>query len=157
MHLIVDRKETGAAAFAAESGIPCTELIYQDFPNREDFDLALCEAMDRYPSDYFLALGFMRILGKAVLQGREGRIINIHPSLLPAFPGMAAQRQAFEYGVKISGCTVHFIDAGVDTGPIIDQEAVDIRSAMTADEAAERILVAEHELIVRSLRHILEG
>ncbi len=101
--------------------------------------------------------GFMRIMSKEFVQLYRWRVMNIHPSLLPAFPGLNAQRQALEYGVKITGCTVHFIDEGVDTGPIILQEAVEVRDDDDVESLASRILEKEHEIYPRAVRLFAEG
>jgi len=107
--------------------------------------------------EWVILAGFMRILGDALLHAYPGRILNIHPSLLPAFPGLHAQRQAWEYGVRVSGCTVHFVDAGVDTGPILLQAVVPVEEEDTADTLADRILQEEHRLYVEAINLAVEG
>jgi phosphoribosylglycinamide formyltransferase-1 len=101
--------------------------------------------------------GFMRILGASLVQRLRGRLINIHPSLLPAFPGLHAQRQALDHGVKVAGVTVHFVDEGVDTGPIIAQASVPVRDDDTEETLSERILVQEHRLYPDVIRRFAEG
>jgi phosphoribosylglycinamide formyltransferase-1 len=101
--------------------------------------------------------GFMRILGATFLDGFAGHVLNIHPSLLPAFPGLHAQRQAYDYGVKVAGCTVHFVDAGVDTGPIVLQAAVPVRDEDTVESLETRLLAQEHELYVKALNLVVSG
>lgn len=101
--------------------------------------------------------GFMRILGATFLDGFAGHVLNIHPSLLPAFPGLHAQRQAHEYGVKVAGCTVHFVDAGVDTGPIVLQATVAVRDEDTVQSLETRLLAQEHELYVKALNLVVSG
>jgi phosphoribosylglycinamide formyltransferase-1 len=113
-------------------------------------------ALTEHDVDVVCLAGFMRILHDSFLERFRGRIVNIHPSLLPAFPGLDAQTQAFEYGVKWSGCTVHFVDAGVDTGPIILQKAVPVREDDTAESLASRILEREHEAYPEALQLIAE-
>jgi phosphoribosylglycinamide formyltransferase-1 len=108
-------------------------------------------------AEWIVLAGFMRVLTPAFLQAFPGRVINIHPALLPAFPGVNAQRQALEYGVKISGCTVHFVDEGVDTGPIIAQRAVPVEAGDDEHSLSERIHRAEHELLVEVLGAISSG
>ncbi|MCB1172821.1 MAG: phosphoribosylglycinamide formyltransferase [Leptospiraceae bacterium] len=152
--LITDRLHTGAAVVARQAGIAVFELDYQSYSARSAFETELQQVLAEHSPDYILALGFMRILPPELVRRYRRRIVNIHPSLLPAFKGMHAQKQAFDYGVKISGCTVHLIDEGVDTGPILDQQAVDIRQARSADEAAALILKAEHPLLIRALQQL---
>ncbi len=106
-------------------------------------------------TDYILLAGYMRLLNKNIIEQYIFRIINIHPSLLPAFPGKDAQKQAFDYGVKISGCTVHFIDNGVATGPIIEQKAVDISNCKSRDEVQERIIIEEHKLYFKVFKNFI--
>jgi len=101
--------------------------------------------------------GFMRLLSPVFVRAFPGRIVNIHPALLPAFPGLDAQRQAVEYGVKVSGASVHLVDEGLDSGAIVAQEAVPVRSDDTADSLATRILEAEHRLYPRAVRWLLDG
>jgi len=107
--------------------------------------------------DWVILAGFMRILGSPLLEAFPRRILNIHPSLLPAFPGLHAQRQAFEYGVKVSGCTVHFVDAGVDTGPILLQATVPVEPEDSAETLAQRILEEEHRLYVDAINLAVGG
>jgi phosphoribosylglycinamide formyltransferase-1 len=108
-------------------------------------------------ADFIVLAGYMRIVGPTLLDAFPGRIVNVHPSLLPAFPGLDAQKQAIECGAKVSGCTVHFVDAGVDTGPIIVQRALEVEVGETADSLAARILALEHEALPEALRLISEG
>jgi len=107
--------------------------------------------------DLVCLAGFMRIIRRPLLEAFPGRILNIHPSLLPAFPGLSAQRQALDYGVKVSGATVHIVDAGTDTGPILVQQAVPVRETDTAEELAGRILQVEHQLYPRAVRIMAQG
>src|SRR5437867_456454 len=124
---------------------------------RLDYDHLLLETLRPFGPALVCLAGFMRILTPAFLQEYGGRVLNIHPSLLPSFPGLHAQRQALEYGVKISGCTVHFVDAGVDSGPIIAQSAVSVEDDDTEDTLSEKILTREHELYINSIKHFAEG
>ena len=107
--------------------------------------------------EWVILAGFMRIIGKPLLEGFAGRILNIHPSLLPAFPGLHAQKQALDYGVKVSGCTVHFVTEGVDTGPIILQASTPVLSNDTVESLADRILDEEHDLYVRAINLVVGG
>ncbi|AWB83658.1 phosphoribosylglycinamide formyltransferase [Corynebacterium liangguodongii] len=127
--------------------------------DREEWDASLRDAVDSAAPDLVVSAGFMRIVGKAFLDTFEGRLINTHPALLPSFPGAHAVRDALAYGVKVTGTTVHYIDAGVDTGEIIAQAAVDVRPGETEAQLHERIKVRERALIVDVLRraHIDNG
>ncbi len=137
-------------AFALErarrAGIPAL-VIEAGGKSRQEFELALAGALCQYEVDFTVLAGFMRLMGPQFLAQAPGPVINIHPALLPAFPGMHAQAQALAYGVKVSGCTVHFVDEGMDTGPIIAQRAVPVLDSDDADSLAERILEQEHILL----------
>jgi phosphoribosylglycinamide formyltransferase 1 len=146
--LIVDRKDTGAENIARKKGIPVTCVEYRAFQNRPDFDRELIQCSVARNPDFILALGFMRILPVELVSLFQNRIINIHPSLLPAFPGLSAQKQALDYGARITGVTVHFVDGSVDTGPIIAQSAVEIPQGATLSDLKDRIRIEEHRLIV---------
>tara|TARA_Y100001937_G_scaffold23899_1_gene34056 strand:- start:59276 stop:59884 length:609 start_codon:yes stop_codon:yes gene_type:complete len=155
--LIVDRSGTGAASIAGEEGIPVRELNYNGFQTRAEFERSLLYEMERFQPDLIVGAGFMRILPEAIIQRFENRIMNLHPSLLPAFPGLHPQRQALERGVKVSGCTVHFMDSGVDTGPIILQAAVSIPEGCSEATLIELIRVEEHEALPRAVRLFCEN
>ncbi|MEM4193017.1 MAG: phosphoribosylglycinamide formyltransferase, partial [Candidatus Nitrosocaldus sp.] len=126
-----------------------------------EYDKRIVECLNKYdvrPDNGLVCLaGFMRIMSREFVQLYRWRVMNIHPSLLPAFPGLNAQKQALEYGVKITGCTVHFIDEGVDTGPIILQEAVEVKDSDDVESLANRILEKEHEIYPRAVRLFAEG
>ena len=157
VRLVVSNKPgVGALARAQRAGVPCLVLPHRTFPDRIAFERALVEALSRAGARWIVLAGFMRVLGPAFLDAFPGRVVNIHPSLLPAFPGVDAQRQALEYGVRVSGCTTHFVDAGTDTGPIIAQSAVPVLPDDTRDSLAARILPREHELLVRTLQWIAD-
>ena len=153
--LIVDRPNTGAAALVEDRGlseqIAVHSFDYKSFPNRDTFDRLILDTLKKLEPDLILTLGYMRILAESLVRQFAGRIINIHPSLLPAFPGIHSARQALEYGVKVAGATVHFVDEGVDTGPIIDQAAVAVPENITVDGLAELILIQEHRILVRAV------
>ncbi len=149
--LIVDRRGTGAEEIATAANVPVRVIAYKDFAERSEYDAVLLAALRELQPDFILTLGYMRILAPELVRSFAGRIINIHPSLLPAFPGIHSARQAFEYGVKLAGATVHFVDEGVDTGPIILQAAVDVPEGGTADDLAELILTEEHRILVRAV------
>ncbi len=124
---------------------------------REDYDARLVEELKRHNPDVICLAGFMRLLTPVFIEAFRGRILNIHPSLLPAFPGLDAQRQAFEHGVRFSGCTVHFVDEGLDSGPIIVQAAVPVKDDDTVESLSERILEAEHAAYPRAIELVLSG
>lgn len=119
-----------------------------DFPNRMAWDVALAEATAAYAADLIVSAGFMRILGPSYLERFPERVLNTHPALLPSFPGAHAVRDALAYGVRVTGCTVHFVDAGVDTGPVVEQEAVTVAPSDDEDSLHERIKVVERRLLV---------
>jgi phosphoribosylglycinamide formyltransferase-1 len=124
---------------------------------RLEYDRLLLEALRPHNPAVICLAGFMRILTPALVREYEGRIVNIHPALLPAFPGLHAQQQALEYGVKISGCTVHLVDEGVDTGPILLQRAVEVRDGDTEESLSARILKQEHQIYWRAIALVLDG
>ena len=124
---------------------------------REEFDAEVVATLRAQRVDLVCLAGYMRLLSPVFVRAFPGRILNIHPSLLPAFPGKDAQRQALEHGVKLSGATVHLVDEGLDSGPIVAQEAVQVLSTDTADSLSARILEAEHRLYPRAVRAMLEG
>lgn len=137
---------------ARRAGVPTKVISHRDFRDRSAFDGALVEALRAAEVTSVALAGFMRVLTPTFLEAFPGRVINIHPALLPSFPGTHAQRQALHYGVKIAGCTVHFVDAGTDTGPIIAQAAVPVHDTDTEESLQARILKCEHELYVSVLR-----
>jgi len=155
--VISDRAEAQALERARKRGLKTFFLNPRDFSTREEYDLALAQLCLQEGVELVVLAGFMRILTPAFLEKFPLRVINIHPSLLPAFPGLNAQRQAWEYGVKYSGCTVHFVDKGVDTGPIIAQAVVPVLDHDTPETLAERILVEEHRLYPQVIRWLAEG
>ncbi|AMO59773.1 phosphoribosylglycinamide formyltransferase, formyltetrahydrofolate-dependent [Mycolicibacterium phlei] len=143
----VDR-DCPAVEIAAAAGVPSYTVRLRDYPDRDAWDAALTEATAAYEPDLIVSAGFMKILGPHFLSRYLGRIINTHPALLPAFPGAHAVPDALAYGVKVTGCSVHLVDAGTDTGPLLAQEAVPVLD--DDDEAAlhERIKVVERRLLV---------
>jgi phosphoribosylglycinamide formyltransferase 1 len=155
--LVVSNVEgaTGLAR-AREAGIPA---LFRDHRGRtrEEFDADLLELLRDHGVALVCLAGYMRLLSAPFIRAFAGRILNVHPSLLPAFPGLDAQRQAVEHGVKVSGATVHFVDEGLDSGPIVLQEAVPVADDDTVDDLAGRILEAEHRIYPRAVRLVLEG
>jgi phosphoribosylglycinamide formyltransferase 1 len=124
---------------------------------REAFDREVVELLQAHQVELVCLAGYMRLLSPVLLRAFPSRILNVHPALLPAFPGVKAQRQALEYGVKVSGATVHLVDENLDAGPIVAQEAVPVRSSDTEESLAARILEAEHRIYPRAVRALLEG
>ena len=143
-------------ARARQAGIPA---VFRDHRGkaREAFDAEIVEILRAHHVDLVCLAGFMRLVSPVFLRAFPGCIVNIHPSLLPAFPGKDAQRQALEHGVKLSGATVHLVDEGLDSGPIVAQEAVSVLSSDTGESLAARILEVEHRLYPRTVRLLLEG
>jgi phosphoribosylglycinamide formyltransferase-1 len=155
--VVSDREGAVALERAAAAGVRGVFLNPKDFADRTAFDAALAAMLDDAGVRLVCLAGFMRILGAAFVRSWQGRMLNIHPSLLPAFPGLAAQRQALAYGVKVAGATVHFVDEGVDTGPIVLQASVPVRDADTEESLSERILAEEHRLYPEAIRLYAEG
>jgi phosphoribosylglycinamide formyltransferase-1 len=155
--LITDNPGAYAIERAENAGIPVTIIDYSCYPSRETYEFALLTAMKNVDADLFVLAGYMRILGNNIVHEFSGKIMNIHPALLPGFTGLHAQRQALEYGVKVSGCTVHFVDESLDCGPIILQQCVPVHDGDSEDVLAERILRHEHECLPEAIRLFCEG
>ncbi|WUI04599.1 phosphoribosylglycinamide formyltransferase [Spirillospora sp. NBC_00431] len=143
-----DRPDIEGTARAERSGVPAFTVRVPDFPSRDDWDAALTDAVARHEPDLVVSAGFMKILGSRFLARFGGRTVNTHPALLPSFPGAHAVRDALAYGVKVTGCTVHFVDEGVDTGPVIAQDTVPVRWHDDEDSLHERIKQVERRLLV---------
>jgi phosphoribosylglycinamide formyltransferase-1 len=154
--VISNRREAGALDRARAAGIPAVWIPHRD-KERADFDAELVAALLEHGCTWVALAGFMRILTPSFLGAFPERVLNIHPALLPAFPGVHAQRQAHEAGVQITGATVHLVDAGTDTGPIIAQGGVPVLPSDTVDVLQQRILIAEHRLYPMVLRWAAEG
>lgn len=142
---------------ARQAGVPAVTVDHKQYASREAFEAVALEQLRAHGVEWLALAGFMRVLSPSFLAEYPGRVVNIHPSLLPAFPGVAAQAQAHAYGVKIAGCTAHFVDAGVDSGPIIAQAAVPVLDGDSAEDLRLRILAEEHRLFPRALQWIAEG
>jgi phosphoribosylglycinamide formyltransferase-1 len=155
--VISDRERAQALARARAAGVDAVFVNPKDFADREAYDVALVRELEGRRVGLVCIAGFMRILSPAFVRAFAGRALNIHPSLLPAFPGLHAQRQALEYGVKVAGATVHFVDEGVDTGPIVLQSSVPVEPGDTEDTLAARILAEEHRLYPGAVRLFAEG
>jgi phosphoribosylglycinamide formyltransferase-1 len=149
--VISNRERVPALERAARAGVPALTIAHGAFPSREAFDRALLVALRDHGVEWVVLAGFMRLLTPEFIRAYRGRIVNIHPSLLPAFPGTNAIRQALSHGVKVTGCTVHFVDEGLDTGTIILQRAVSVLPGDDESTLAERVHGAEHELLVSAL------
>jgi phosphoribosylglycinamide formyltransferase-1 len=155
--VVVSNEETAAGlARAAKAGIPTVVRSHKG-KKREDYDAEIVEVLHEHGVELVCLAGFMRLLSPVLVRAFPGRILNVHPALLPAFPGLDAQKQAFEHGVKVSGATVHLVDEGLDSGPIVAQEAVPVRSDDTPEALAARILEAEHRIYPRAVRLLLAG
>lgn len=143
----VDR-ECRAAQIAADAGVPVYTVPLRDYPDRATWDAAITAATAAHSPDFVVSAGFMKILGNQFLTRFPGRVVNTHPALLPAFPGAHAVPAALEYGARVTGCTVHLVDAGMDTGPVLAQEAVAIEDGDDEQTLHERIKVVERRLLV---------
>jgi phosphoribosylglycinamide formyltransferase-1 len=143
-------------ARARAAGLPTFVVDHRDYSARAGFDRAIVSALRAHQTDLVVLAGFMRVLGDDFLGSFPERVINIHPALLPAFAGVHAQRQSLEAGVKIAGCTVHFVDRGVDTGPVIAQSAVLVHEDDDEESLSARILAEEHRLLPAVVRAIAE-
>ncbi len=155
--LITDNPSAYAIERAKNRGIEHVVLRPSQYASRDDFSRGIADHLRSVHAELVVLAGFMRIVGKPLIDAFPGRIMNIHPALLPSFPGLHGQKQALDYGVKISGCTVHFVDEGMDTGPIIIQAAVPVYHDDTEATLAERILVMEHRIYPEAIRLFSEN
>ena len=155
--VVSDRAEAQALGRASKHGSKAVFVDPKAYPEREAFDRAVLGVLEEHRVELVCLAGFMRILTPVVVKTFKGRIMNIHPALLPAFPGLHAQRQALEHGVKVAGATVHFVDDGVDTGPIILQAAVPVQDNDTVETLSTRILAEEHQIYPRAIQLFAEG
>ncbi|MGD2063874.1 MAG: phosphoribosylglycinamide formyltransferase [Nitrospirota bacterium] len=155
--VLADRPEARALEHAQSRNLPTAVVEPRDYPDRTAFDLAVVERLRAAGVQLVVLAGFMRLVTPAFLAAFPGHVLNIHPALLPSFPGLHAQRQALEYGVKISGCTVHVVDEGVDTGPILMQRAVEVLDDDDEESLSARILAEEHRLYPEVIRRIAAG
>jgi phosphoribosylglycinamide formyltransferase-1 len=156
--LVVSNKESaGGLEVARSMGVPTRVVPHQNYPSREEFDRAIDAALREADIGLVVEAGFMRIHSEWFAKAWEGKLLNIHPSLLPLFPGIRVHQQALDAGVKESGCTVHFIVAELDSGPAIAQAAVPVLPGDTAETLAARILVEEHRIYPEALKLVAEG
>ncbi|GAB2891313.1 phosphoribosylglycinamide formyltransferase [Neomicrococcus lactis] len=152
-----DKHDTGGVARAAEAGYETFVVNFKDFDDRAEWNHELVQKCLSYNPDFVVSSGFMRIVNEEFINTFERRYINTHPALLPAFPGAHGVRDAMKYGVKVTGCTVHYADAGVDTGPIIAQQAVAILDDDTEETLHERIKIEERKLLIKVLKDLSES
>jgi phosphoribosylglycinamide formyltransferase 1 len=155
--VIANRADAKGLELAATRGVPARVVEHRAFASREAFDAALADEMQRFAPRLVLLAGFMRVLTPGFVERYANRILNIHPSLLPAFPGLDTHARALAAGVKVHGCTVHFVTAELDHGPIVAQAAVRVRAEDTAASLAARVLRQEHVLYPRAVRWFIEG
>jgi len=150
--VISDKKKALGLEKARTFNIPAFHVSPKKFDSRNEYEKYLVNILNENSVDLICLAGYMRIVGDELLNAFQNRIMNIHPALLPSFPGLHAQKQAFDHGVKVSGCTVHFVDPGVDTGPIILQKAVDVKNNDNEEKLSKRILSEEHKLYSEAIR-----
>lgn len=155
--VIANSADASGLAWAAERGIETAVISHREHASREDFDAALSECIDGFAPDLVVLAGFMRILGSTFVAHFAGRLLNIHPSLLPSFPGLHTHERALQQGVKVHGCTVHFVTADLDHGPIIVQAAVPVADGDTPDGLAARVLQQEHKIYAEAIRWFVDG
>ncbi len=155
--VLADRAGAAGLAWAADQGIAIAAVEFKGYADREQFDAALAETIDLHAPDLVVLAGFMRILGAAFVRRYEGRLLNIHPSLLPAFPGLHTHRRALAAGCKAVGATVHFVTPQLDHGPIVMQSVVPVRTGDDEATLAARVLATEHVIYPLSVRWFVEG
>jgi phosphoribosylglycinamide formyltransferase 1 len=155
--VVASRPDAGGLRYARDLSIATQVVDHKAQPSRDAFDAALMQAIDAHRPDLVVLAGFMRILGAAFVHHYEGRLLNIHPSLLPAFAGLHTHQRAIEAGCKVAGATVHFVTAELDHGPIVAQAVVPVLAQDTADTLADRVLLREHEMYPRAVRWFVQG
>ena len=153
--VISNKSGAPGVAWAESQGIPVHVIGHREFASREAHDRAVVAALREHEVEWVCLAGYMRLLSRELLAAFPNRVLNIHPSLLPAFPGLEAQHQAWEYGVRVSGCTVHVVDEELDHGPIVIQRTVRVEDGDTAETLADRILEQEHVAYVEALERLL--
>lgn len=155
--VLSNRAEAPGLEFARSENIESVVLPHKAFPVREDYDRQVVDILHQKQVDLICLAGFMRLLSSVFVTAFPNRIMNIHPALLPSFPGLHAQRQAVEYGVKVTGCTVHFVDEGLDSGPIILQKTLEVKPDDTEETLSERLLPLEHAAYVEAVKLFFEN
>jgi phosphoribosylglycinamide formyltransferase 1 len=152
-----DKPTARALQRARSAGVPASTFPLADFADRDARDRAMAAWLTEQGAELIVLAGYMQLLSPEFLGGFQGRVINVHPALLPAFPGLRAIEQALEYGVKVFGVTVHFVDDGIDTGPVILQRAVELADVRRAEDVRRRLAPIEHELLPEAVRLIASG
>jgi phosphoribosylglycinamide formyltransferase-1 len=155
--VISDQMDAPGLKHAADLGISTASFKRSDYVSKAEFELAILKALQQHQIDWIALAGYMSIVGTTLLTAFMNRIINIHPSLLPAFKGLNPQESALKYGVKYAGCTVHFVNEDVDGGAIIDQSVVEVKEGDTVESLSKRILAAEHVLYPKALQRVIIG
>ncbi|WP_423681037.1 MULTISPECIES: phosphoribosylglycinamide formyltransferase [unclassified Undibacterium] len=155
--VISNKADASGLSYAAELGLDTAVVVSKEFSSREAFDHALQQKIDEYSPDLVVLAGFMRILTPAFVEHYAGRLLNIHPSLLPSFTGLATHRQALDAGVKVHGATVHFVTAELDHGPIVAQAVVPVKADDTEESLAQRVLEQEHVIYPQAVRKFVEN
>jgi phosphoribosylglycinamide formyltransferase 1 len=155
--VISNREDAAGLEYARNAGIETVVLPHKLYTTREDYDAVVVETLQKSRVDLVCLAGFMRLLSTVLVRAFSMRIMNIHPALLPSFPGLHAQRQAVDYGAKVTGCTVHFVDEGLDSGPVILQNVIEIRAEDTEETLSERLLPVEHQSYVEAVRLFFEN
>ncbi|MFP3602995.1 phosphoribosylglycinamide formyltransferase [Paraburkholderia sp. SIMBA_053] len=155
--VIANRPDAVGLAFAASHGIATAVVDHRQFPDRDSFDSALAEQIDRFSPDLVALAGFMRVLTDGFVDRYAGRMLNVHPSLLPSFPGLKTHQQALDAGVRLHGASVHFVTSQLDHGPIVAQSAVPVVAGDTPATLADRVLATEHIIYPRAVRWFVEG
>jgi phosphoribosylglycinamide formyltransferase-1 len=155
--VISNHADAAGLTIAAQHGVPTRVVEHRQFASRDAFDAKLAEVIDEYAPDYVLLAGFMRILGEAFVRRYPERIVNIHPSLLPAFPGVHTHARVLAEGARVHGCTVHLVTPRLDHGPILIQAAVPVRADDTEDSLAARVLEQEHRIFPQAVRWLCHG
>lgn len=155
--LICDKPNAKVLERAKRANIPAFVFEIQKYANKTAFEEAILQKLREYDVEFIALAGYMRLIGPTLLEAYEQKIVNIHPSLLPAFPGLDAIGQAFRAGVKVTGVTIHYVDSGMDTGPIIAQKAVELSDDETEESLREKIHALEHKLYPETLAKLLGG
>jgi len=150
--LVTDNPSAYAITRAEKAGIPVFIIDFSSFPSREAYEEELLRVLFDLSADLYILAGYMRIIGAGIVSAFRWRMMNIHPALLPGFPGLHAQRQALDYGVRVSGCTVHFVDEGTDSGPVILQACVPVLPGDDEETLSARILEEEHRCLPKAIR-----
>ncbi|HRL22860.1 phosphoribosylglycinamide formyltransferase [Alcaligenes sp. SDU_A2] len=155
--VIANKADASGLQWARQHGLDTQVVAHREFATREAFDQALARVIDRYQPDYVLLAGFMRILTTDFVQHYAGKLVNIHPSLLPSFPGLNTHQQAIDAGVQFHGCSVHFVTPVLDHGPIIAQSLVPVLQGDDAQELARRVLATEHQVYTQAVQWLVQG